>query len=164
MARPRSVRKVAPFLSGQPEIADRRLQQLLDYWEKARGSRLLPSRSDIDPSELRFLLGHLILLDVLREPPRFRVRLQGTEVGWWAGGDFTGRTLDQVPSPALAAVAQAHLAVCVDSAKPHHWRGELAIAEVPRRYEGLILPLAADGKSVNMLLAAVLCQDRRSSA
>ena len=39
---------------------------------------------------------------------------------------------------------------------------EQIIDDIPRRFEALILPLAADGVVVNMLLAAVLCRDDRS--
>lgn len=164
VAKPRGARAVARSATPQqPEIVDRRLQRLLDYWEKGRGARALPARSDINPGDLRFLLGHLILLDVVREPLRFRVRLQGTEVEWWMGGDLTGKTIDQLSSPTLAAAAQEHLAASAEAARPCHRIGEQKVADVPRRYEALILPLSADGKTVNMLLAAVLCHDGRSA-
>jgi hypothetical protein len=165
VAKNQGARAVARAASPQqPGIIDRRLQRLMDYWEKGRGARALPARSDINPGDLRFLLGHLILLDVMREPLRFRVRLQGTEVEWWTGGDLTGRTVDQLSSPTLASVAQEHLAASADSARPCHRIGEQKIADVPRRYEALILPLAADGKTVNMLLAAVVCQGGHAAA
>lgn len=141
----------------QPEIVDHRLRRLYEYWQRERGMRPLPSRTDIDPRQLKFLLGYLSLLDVLKEPLRFRVRLQGTELGWWLGGDFTGRTLDQLPASQLAAVIHQRLANAVNTAAPCHHRGEEIIADLPRRYEALILPLATDGMTVNMLLTAVLC-------
>jgi hypothetical protein len=77
---------------------------------------------------------------------------------------LTGRTVDQLSSPTLASVAQEHLAASADSARPCHRIGEQKIADVPRRYEALILPLAADGKTVNMLLAAVVCQGGHAAA
>lgn len=143
----------------QLEIVDERLRRLHEYWEKERGKRALPARTDINPVELRYLLGHIILLDVLNEPQQFRVRLQGTELERWMGGDLTGKTLDHLPSPQLAAVAQECLAKAIEARGPYHRIGAQIIDDIPRRFEALILPLAADGVAINMLLAAVLCRD-----
>src|SRR5690242_10435304 len=85
---------------------DSRLSALHAYWEKERGDRPLPSRTDIDPAALRFILGHLVLLDVLREPLTFRIRLQGTELEWWMGGNLTGQEIDRLRAPALRALAK----------------------------------------------------------
>jgi hypothetical protein len=147
---------------GQPDIVDRRLQALFAYWEKERGDRALPSRHDIDPAALRFVLGHLILLDVLRDPIQFRIRLQGTELEWWMGGDLTGQTLDQLRSPGLSALAHQCLTTVIETRVPFHKIGEETIGDLPRHYEALLLPLASDGVSVNMVLAAVLCRDDRA--
>lgn len=148
----------------QPQIIDPRLQRLQDYWAKGRGARALPARTDIDPIELRFLLGHLILLDVLDRPRQFRVRLQGTELERWMGGNLTGKTIDQLRAPTLAALAVECLTRAVETKRPYHRVGEQPVDDIPRRFEALILPLAADGTTVNMLLAAVLCRDDRSDA
>ena len=150
-----------PVTPPQLKIVDQRLQRLHAYWEKERGARALPARTDINPAELRFLLGHLLLLDVLAEPGQFRVRLQGTELERWMGGNLTGKTLDQLPSRQLARAAQESLARAVETKAPFHKIGEQIIDEIPRRFEALILPLSADSVFVNMLLVAVLCRDDR---
>jgi hypothetical protein len=143
------------------DILDPRLKQLLAYWNKERGSRPLPSRTNINPIELKFLLGHIILLDVLKEPLQFRVRLQGTELQWM-GCDLTGKTLDQLPSAELRAVADEYLVATVETCAPFHKIGDEIIGDMPRRFEALLLPLASDGVTVNMVLAAVLCRDDRT--
>jgi hypothetical protein len=155
---------VHPSTRPQLEIVDERLRRLYDYWKKERGKRPLPARNDIDPVELRYLLGYLVLLDVLDGPRQFRVRLQGTELERWTGRDLTGKTLDQLPSPQLAAVAGELLAQAVAARAPCHRIGVQIIDDLPRRFEALVLPLAADGVAVNMLLAAVLCRDERSDS
>ena len=129
-----------------------------------RGDRPLPSRTDIDPAALRFVLGHLVLLDVLREPLRFRIRLQGTELEWWMGGNLTGQEIERLRTPALRALVRKCLTATVESRVPHHRIGEEIVGDLPRRYEALLLPLAGDGANVNMVLAAVLCRDDRSAA
>jgi hypothetical protein len=140
-------------------IVDPRLRKLYTYWDKERGARSLPARTDIDPAELRFVLGHLILFDVLCEPLQFRVRLQGTELEWWMGGSLTGQTLDALASPSLREIACNLLGATVASRAPVHHLGEAIVADLPRQYESLLLPLARDGRHVNMVLAGVLCRD-----
>ncbi|HKT18242.1 MAG TPA: PAS domain-containing protein [Stellaceae bacterium] len=142
---------------------DPRLNALYAYWDKERGGRPLPSRTDIDPADLRFILGHLVLVDVLRDPLRFRIRLQGTELEWWMGGNLTGQCTDRLRTPGLVAVARKCLTATVESRAPFHQVGEEIIGDLPRRYEALLLPLASDGINVNMVLAGVLCREDRSS-
>ena len=56
-----------------------KLQQLYDYWSVKRGERKMPSRADIDPLDMTFVMGNVILVDVIAgEPPGFRIRLHGT--------------------------------------------------------------------------------------
>lgn len=148
----------------EPPFSDPRLSALHAYWERERGDRSLPSRTDIDPAELRFILGYLVLLDVVRDPLRFRIRLQGTELEWWMGGNLTGQGIDQLRTPALRALATKCLTATVESRAPCHRIGEEVVGDLPRRYEALLLPLASDGVNVNMVLAAVLCREDRSPA
>ena len=83
------------------------LRQLRAYWAgKCGPDGRLPRRADIDPLDMRFALGHLILTDV--EPgtqPRYRHRLIGTHIVERAGYDATGRYLDEIPETELAARA-----------------------------------------------------------
>ncbi len=143
------------------EISDPRLTQLLAYWEKARGKRRLPARTDIDPVALKFLLGHIVLVEVGTAPLHFRIRLQGSEMPW-IGGDLTGKSLEQIPSRELYALAFAALDATVETRAPQHKIGEEMIADIPRRFEALLLPIGSDGATVNMILAAVLCRDDRA--
>jgi hypothetical protein len=163
MARDGGGRAVAHSVSPDlPRIFDPRLRQLLAYWNKERGERPLPARTDIDPVELKFLLGYIMLLDVLPEPRQFRVRLQGTELQWWLGCDLTGKALDQLPSAELVAVAHDCLASTVETRAPFHKMGDELIGDMPRRFEALLLPLASDGVVIDIVLAAVLCRDERA--
>lgn len=124
----------------------------------------MPARTDIDPAALRFILGHLVLLDVLRGPLQFRIRLQGTELEWWMGGNLTGEDIDRLRTPALRVLARKCLTTTIESRVPFHQIGEEIVGDLPRRYEGLLLPLSSDGVKVNMVLAAVLCREDRASS
>lgn len=76
-------------------VRSERIRKLNGYWQaKARGK--VPSRSDIDPVDVRDLLPNLLMIDMVGDPARFRVRLVGTRVVQYTGFDFTGRCLDEL--------------------------------------------------------------------
>src|SRR5437763_2141752 len=96
-------------------IVDERLSRLYAYWLKRKGSRRYPARRDLDPVDLRYVLGHLLLIDVLREPLRFRVRLHGAEMTARAHYDLTGKFLDELPDPAYRDYAVRRCEALVSS-------------------------------------------------
>ena len=59
------------------DLTNPKVIQLLDYWNAKVTDGRLPSRDDVDPIDLGFILGDLILVDVERDPLRFRFRLMG---------------------------------------------------------------------------------------
>ena len=76
-------------------VHSQRIRKLSEYWlAKAKGG--VPSRSEIDPVDVRELLPNLMMIDMLGDPPRFRYRLVGTRVVQYTGFDFTGRCLDEM--------------------------------------------------------------------
>jgi len=85
-----------PDLAWDPEpgiIEDGRLQQLRTYWKaKAGDSPAAPSRA-IDPAEMRFILGYVMLLEVLDGGADFRYRLYGSLIAERFGRDVTGQTV-----------------------------------------------------------------------
>jgi hypothetical protein len=133
------------------------LKQLLDYWQKKKGARIAPSRSDIDPAEIKALLPYVGLADVLRDPLRFRYRLVGTQVTMGYGRELTGSYLNEVD-------LNAHQHEIIDEYKRVVERCEPACAswEYTRhdgrhiRYERLALPLSSDGKTVDMLFGGAV--------
>jgi hypothetical protein len=134
-------------------IHSAKLRQLYAYWRsKAVGGRL-PSRADIDPAEIPHLLPHVFLVDVERDPLRFRFRLIGTQICAWAGRDATGMYVDDaVYGPRGPEVAGQYGEVVA--------RGLAFYIEQPASrperdyafYDRIMLPLAEDGRTVNMLL------------
>lgn len=80
------------------------LRQLYAYWDERRRGRPMPARRDLDPVEFRFALGHVLLIDVLYHPLRFRFRLHGSELAFRAGYDMTGRMVEELPRPENRAV------------------------------------------------------------
>jgi hypothetical protein len=76
-------------------VHSQRIRTLDEYWlAKAKGK--VPSRSDIDPVDVRELLPNLMMVDIFGNPPRFRYRLVGTRVVQYTGFDFTGHCIDEM--------------------------------------------------------------------
>lgn len=68
----------------------------ITYWFAKRGDRAMPSRPEIDPAEMKRLLPHIALFDVMREPLDFRYRLIGTEVRHHMIRDLTGARMSEL--------------------------------------------------------------------
>ncbi len=54
-------------------------QRLYEYWDKLRGSRPAPDRSEVEPGQIRSILGDTFILEVI-DPTTYRYRLAGTRL------------------------------------------------------------------------------------
>lgn len=126
------------------------------YWDSKRAGRRMPARVDIDPAEMVPFLSHVVLMDVLRDPLDFRYRLMGTTVDSHMTRHYTGLRLSEVPhqrSPSaiwtnFETVARdgAPLQTNVPYVGPH---------KEFLRVQDMIMPLSADGRTVDILFAVV---------
>ncbi|HEX3537762.1 MAG TPA: PAS domain-containing protein [Stellaceae bacterium] len=148
-----------PDLAAQ--IRDPRLGRLYAYWLERKRERRYPARRDLDPVDLRYILGHLMLLDVQREPLRFRFRLHGSEITSRVRYDLTGKFLDELPDPTYRDYAVARCEGLVATGEPLVIRRDRTLDGQPWAYEALWLPFAEDGTEITMLLCAMMYQDRQ---
>lgn len=134
-----------------------KLQQLFDYWGSKRGARKMPSRADIDPLELGFIIGNVILVDVIEgDPPRFRIRLHGTNLTERVGYELTGKLLDELPQIEFRELSRLSFTKVSNTGKPLQARRDRILDERPRRYETIILPLSGDDARVDMLICGLI--------
>jgi hypothetical protein len=130
------------------------LRRLLAYWQEKRGGAAMPARADISPFDFTYALGDLVLVEVHREPLRFRYRLHGVNLVARDGYDMTGKWLQDHPEPGYRdRILQTWTSV-VETGEPHSVVREILVDGRIRRYESLVLPLAADRHRVDMLLGA----------
>lgn len=126
------------------------------YWRRKCAGRRMPTRAEIDPAEIVPLLPHVVLMDVLRDPPDFRYRLLGTTVDAHMSARHTGRRLSEIPhqrEPSQMWRNFSHVAE----------RGEPLATHVPYvgphkdflAVQDLIMPLGGDGRMPNMLFILV---------
>ena len=131
------------------------LRQAYDYWLSCwPAPTRLPGRQHLDPTEVPKLLPNLWLLDVEGPPRRYRYRLIGTAVVTAMRGDCTGRTLDELLEGEALTETLRVMDRIVETGRPD-WRSGLPLIHADRRFnllERLLLPLAGDGETVDMLL------------
>jgi hypothetical protein len=149
-----------PPAAGGPEF-----RALLDYWiarfpKDSPGQ--LPGRQHIDPTDLpaRYL-AQLLLLDVIAATPRrFRFRVAGTAFAAIIGRDVTGLHFDELGGAPdrVAPVAKA-LDLIVEQGRPVFVEGALTLPSDDFFWvKRLGLPLARDGRNVDMVLGLWLAQ------
>ena len=139
---------------------------LLDYWiarfptdDTAAGR--LPGRQHIDPAEVppRYLAQLLLLQVVPGSPRRFRFRVAGTAFSSIAGRDVTGLHYDEIGTAEQVGPVIAAFDLVVDRATPVFLEGGLSFpADDHFWVKRLGLPLAQDGRNVDMVLALWVAQ------
>jgi hypothetical protein len=141
-------------------IENPKTRRVLDYWLSKRAGREMPSRADIEPLELRDVLGNLCLADVTDEtPPRFRFRVDGSNLAAMTGFDMTGKYADQLPHPHYRDYVLELYARVVETRAPVIRANEEEWAGYGMRVESVTLPLSSDGRRVDAILDAVFPYD-----
>lgn len=127
---------------------------LYEYWRRKRGDRLMPSRADLDPTEIPTrLLPCISLVDVVSDERRYVYRLAGTADVQVRGFDPTGKSVRE----AFFGPNAENALSCYD--KVVSTRAPLLDTEpfvaTNGRYaseETIFLPLSDDGRRVNKIL------------
>lgn len=128
------------------------LSALDDYWQQKRGDRGLPSRADLDPAEFRYALGNVSLVDVLRDPLRFRIRVVASNVEARFDRALTGTYVHDLPEPESARLWDKVYRAVLRTGQPQSFVGEVVEDGVGRRYRAVIWPLASNHRDIDMLL------------
>ena len=143
-------------MSAPPPIKHPKLRQLYEYWDGKRGERAMPSRADLDPIDIRFAIGNVILIDVIAgDPLRFHIRLHGTNLSERVRFDLTGKMLDEMPSPEFRELSRLSFTKVATTHEPLHARRDQILDNRRRHYETIILPLSSDGESVDRILCGL---------
>ena len=137
------------------EEAHEDVKSLYEYWCGIAPVGRLPGRQHFDPMDIPHLLPNVWLIDVHRDPLRFWRRLVGSRIEEFAGQSLTnGWVADRLQGARLNGV-YANLADVVETGKPS-WRRGKSLIRFEKDFselERLYLPMAEDGKTVDMILA-----------
>lgn len=143
---------------------DDRPAALLDWWRKRRAALgHLPGRQHFNPVSVKPLLPWIFMADVegAGDPAgrlRFRWRLLGSELTMMADRNATGRWFDELyPEPVYGEFVRSYVEV-VRQHRAVQTGGTMAFASAARNffpYEAVKVPLAADGRTVDLILGLV---------
>ncbi|WP_162914885.1 PAS domain-containing protein [Desertibaculum subflavum] len=139
-----------------PAAAHPKVQRIVRLWQSLRpGPGLLPGRRHFDPLQAPDLLNNIWLMEVVDEDPRrYRLRLVGGALVEAGTGIRKGQFFGDVGSreeAASAAQVFRHLERC----RRINWRrgpSALGYMEHVRELERVILPMAADGVTVDIFM------------
>jgi hypothetical protein len=153
-------RRRLPLDQMAPE--DAKLAKAFAYWSSKRKDGLLPARRDIDVVDLRFLMGWMHLVDTSDpKPENYSFRLFGTSVRMDGSRNYQDfRIGDYYAKCYREALIEDYSSVVFTGVPAMHQIVAL-LNYLKYSYTRLILPLADDGKTVNMLL---VCINKRTFA
>jgi hypothetical protein len=155
-----------------PVFQNSKLAQLHDYWHAKRRDQGLPARADLSPFEMRFIIGNVCLVDVIAgDPPGFRMRLLGTNIVLALGGgesqkivDWTGKTFDDMPVTEFRTQVRQSFETATKSRDIVVAYRDGTLDGRRYNYEAVVLPLASDGTTVDMLLVGLIYGGRERAA
>jgi hypothetical protein len=137
-----------------------KIARLVGYYrDLAPGPGLLPGRQHFDPMAIPTLLPHLWLVDVVPDDPRrYRMRLVGSAVvssgAILRAGQFFSDAIPEADARSATATFEA-----IRESRQIDWRrGRAVFAHYKDIYalERVLLPMAADGREVDLLLCMTL--------
>lgn len=141
-----------------PVDASPKIRELFGYWQSIHPGSGLPGRRHFDPMDIPQMLSNIWMVDVMQSPLCFRFRLVGTEIVKFTGRDATGLCLKDVyPNYETTEAYRVH-SHCALTGEPAY-RKSGVLSNPGRRHieaERLYLPLAEDGKTVDILLIMTL--------
>jgi hypothetical protein len=140
-----------------PEISNPKLRRLYEYWSQQRGDRKWPARADLDPVDMSFVLGNVILVEVLAGTPApYRIRLHGSTLAQRVGYDLTGKMLDDMPVPEFRDLSRRSFDKVVRTGEPLLVVANRMVDDRMQHYESILLPLSNGGESVDMLMVGLV--------
>lgn len=145
-----------PIAAAEHDLAgwDVRVRRLYEHWRAIHPTHGLPGRQHFDPLHVPQLLPWIWLVDIHREPLRFKFRLYGTQHIVPSGGDHTGKWIDEAYPNFVASDVYADYVLVAEKGVPSYRKGNASYhAPEYKELERIMLPLAGDRRTVDMILA-----------
>jgi len=140
---------------------DPRLRGLVAYWAAKSAGRCCPARADLDPLDLKPLLGFLLMVDVVRpekeksgggDAYRLRYRLFGTEFVFYHGRDLTGRWLDEIANTVFRDELLGFYRVVIAEKTMQALSYDYMLERGRQRFQAVLLPLSKDAGRIDIVL------------
>jgi hypothetical protein len=134
-------------------------RELYAYWQRLRGSRPAPDRSEIEPSDIRRVLGDTFILEAVSRH-EYRFRLAGTRVCALYGRELKGKDfLTFWSGKDSEAVATMLAAVSQDAAAAVFGMDGRSAHERTLPCEVLLLPIRQKGEGWTRILGCLVPMD-----
>lgn len=130
-----------------------RVRAIYYYWDSKRGDRRMPSRADLDPTEIPRHLSSLCLVDVVPDERCYVYRLIGTNEASMRGRDPTGHAVGEAYFGTSRDSVFLNYDAVKDTKAPRVDRDPSITSD--NRFichESIFLPLSSDGENVTMIL------------
>jgi hypothetical protein len=138
------------------KIDEEDLRRLYFYWLSKKTNRFPPPRAAIDPSEIRYLLPSLFIIEVDHDEERFRYRLAGSEVEALVQARLHGLWLDEALRSPLREFFDEAFCAAAFGRKVQYRKNTLHLADRPYiRYSRILLPLSDTGERIDHLLGCI---------
>ncbi|MGH6988594.1 MAG: PAS domain-containing protein [Stellaceae bacterium] len=156
--RDRVIRRRLPLWEPEPPKS-KILMDLYRYWESLRPTGLIPSRKEFDILRLRSVMGTASVIDVDHDDPcDFHLRIHGTSLR--LPRDLSNQRLADLDySERYRETLMQDYVAARDTGVPLYHEVAAMIDYITHCYARLILPFAADGRSVNQLIVCSISQD-----
>jgi hypothetical protein len=132
---------------------------VLAYWEEKRRGRDMPSRNDIDPTDLVKFLPYISIIDAVPDARRFVYRLVGTMEVEVRGYDPTGKSVGDAYFASSAKAAIANYQRICDNRAPFYEQDAFQVVDRWINEANLFLPLSDDGETVNKIMVFSINRD-----
>jgi len=131
-------------------IGDERLIGLYTFWLGLDASPLLPAPGAVSPADLLQVWPSMVIVDL--EGRRARYRMVGSDVAAKLGIDLSGRYLDEVSRGRRLALLEGLYELCREARAAVYSQIHLAPPGEAVVVHRLMLPLSADGVTVQSIL------------
>jgi hypothetical protein len=134
-------------------------RQMYAYWQRKRGPRRIPSRGDIDPTEIPRLLPNLLISEYVSEGDtgRWRYRLAGTAVAAAFGRNPTGHYIDELTKGDYRAFIERIHRDVRDEQRALYCASEYTgTRDLRMSAKRLLLPLTTDGAQVDQIISLLV--------
>lgn len=132
--------------SEDPEIAAFRA-----LWDSKRRGGKLPARGDFSVDDLKPFMGRVALLDVVDGGRDFRFRLYGTHIVDEYKNEMTGKLASEFRPDFREPVLRGYK-TAYETRRPHADTVDIDAPDMHYVWDRIVVPLAADGKTVDMLM------------
>jgi hypothetical protein len=138
------------------------VRKFYEYWRSIAPRGQLPGRQHFVPEDIAPLLSRLWMLDVFRDPLRFRYRVVGTHITRSVQRELTGLWVDEVQPVSVQNVdLRDRYRFILETGQPTWRRGQTLWDRDPthRLVENCLAPLATDGVTIDKIVAVSVIFD-----